>query len=81
MRQLNSRAVADVDDRASAEVELANAHSRNDLQAEPACQPATSWRIYIVAYNRLLRETLGHLLSKRSDLQVVGQNAATADVG
>jgi DNA-binding NarL/FixJ family response regulator len=37
------------------------------------------WRVYIVAYNRLLRETLGKLLSKRSDLQVVGQSAATLD--
>src|SRR5690242_14716288 len=81
MRQLNSRAVADVDDRVSAEVQLANAHGRNDLQAEPACEPASSWRIYIVAYNRLLRETLGKLLSKRNDLQVVGQSAATADLG
>jgi DNA-binding NarL/FixJ family response regulator len=32
-----------------------------------------------VAYNRLLRETLGKLLTKRNDLQVVGQGAATVE--
>lgn len=37
------------------------------------------WRIYILAYNRLLRETLGKLLAKRNDLQVVGQSAATTE--
>ena len=37
------------------------------------------WRIYILAYNRLLRETLGKLLAKRNDLQVVGQSAATSE--
>jgi DNA-binding NarL/FixJ family response regulator len=37
------------------------------------------WRIYVVAYNRLLRETLGKLLAKRNDLQVVGQSAATVE--
>jgi DNA-binding NarL/FixJ family response regulator len=37
------------------------------------------WRVYVVAYNRLLRETLGKLLAKRNDLQVVGQSAATIE--
>jgi DNA-binding NarL/FixJ family response regulator len=37
------------------------------------------WRVYVVAYNRLLRETLGKLLTKRNDLQVVGQSAATLE--
>jgi DNA-binding NarL/FixJ family response regulator len=37
------------------------------------------WHIYVVAYNRLLRETLGRLLAKRNDLQVVGQSAATVE--
>jgi DNA-binding NarL/FixJ family response regulator len=37
------------------------------------------WRVYVVAYNRLLRETLGKLLTKRNDLQVVGQGAATVE--
>src|SRR5258708_35995038 len=32
-----------------------------------------------MAYNRLLRETLGKLLAKRNDLQVVGQSAATVE--
>jgi len=39
----------------------------------------TTSRVYVMAYNRLLRETLGKLLSKRTDLQVVGQSAATMD--
>jgi DNA-binding NarL/FixJ family response regulator len=39
----------------------------------------TTWRTYVVAYNRLLRETLGKLLAKRNDLQVVGQSAPTID--
>jgi DNA-binding NarL/FixJ family response regulator len=39
----------------------------------------TTWRIYVMAYNRLLRETLGKLLAKRNDLQVVGQSAATVE--
>jgi two-component system nitrate/nitrite response regulator NarL len=50
------------------------------LTVEPTKVPSGNWRIYIVAYNRLLWETLGKLLSKRGELQVVGQNAATADV-
>jgi len=37
------------------------------------------WHIYVVAYNRLLRETLGRLLAKRNDLHVVGQSAATVE--
>jgi len=36
------------------------------------------WRVYVVAYNRLLRETLGKLLAKRNDLHVVGQGAPTS---
>jgi DNA-binding NarL/FixJ family response regulator len=32
-----------------------------------------------MAYNRLLRETLAKLLSKRSDLDVVGQSAAVPE--
>src|SRR5258707_972595 len=32
-----------------------------------------------MAYSRLLRETLGKLLAKRNDLQVVGQSAATVE--
>src|SRR5260370_7633552 len=39
----------------------------------------TTWRIYVMAYNRLLRETLGKLLAKRNDLQGVGQSAATVE--
>ena len=38
------------------------------------------WRVYVLAYNRLLRETLGKLLAKRSELQVVGQSAATVEI-
>jgi len=41
--------------------------------------PEGVWRIYIVAYNRLLRETLGKLLAKRNELEVVGQSAATVE--
>ena len=37
------------------------------------------WRLYVVAYNRLLRETLGKLLAKRNDLHVVGQGAPTSE--
>jgi DNA-binding NarL/FixJ family response regulator len=37
------------------------------------------WRIYVIAYNRLLRETLAKLLAKRNDLQVAGQSAANAE--
>lgn len=37
-------------------------------------------RVFLLAYNRLLRETLAKLLSKRNDLEVVGQGAATAEV-
>lgn len=36
-------------------------------------------RVFVLAYNRLLRETLAKLLSKRSNLEVVGQGAATAE--
>jgi DNA-binding NarL/FixJ family response regulator len=38
-----------------------------------------SWRVYVVAYNRLLRETLAKILAKRSDISVVGQSAANTD--
>lgn len=41
--------------------------------------PETKWRVCIFSYNRLLRDTLAKLLSKRSELQVVGRSAATAD--
>jgi DNA-binding NarL/FixJ family response regulator len=37
------------------------------------------WRIYVFAYNRLLRESLAKLLAKRNELQVVGQSAATVE--
>jgi two-component system, NarL family, nitrate/nitrite response regulator NarL len=46
---------------------------------EKSCTPEV-WRIFIVAYNRLLRDTLGKLLSKRTDVKVVGQDAPSADV-
>ena len=38
-----------------------------------------TWRVYVVAYNRLLRETLAKILAKRSDFSVVGQSAANTD--
>src|ERR1041385_6491208 len=38
-----------------------------------------TWRVYVVAYNRLLRETLAKILAKRSDFSVVGQSAANND--
>src|SRR5258708_19213636 len=52
---------------------------RAALRGEPKRGTETVWRIYGMAYNRLLRETLGKLLAKRNDLQVVGQSAATVE--
>ena len=62
-----------------------NRNSETGRDARPTVgsevRPTTEnmWRIYVVAYNRLLRETLGKLLAKRNDLQVVGQSAATVE--
>ena len=81
MRQALTRSIAVTDDRILESPPLLDANDENAV-ANGAFTPQANknWRIYIVAYNRLLRETLGKLLSKRSDLQVVGQSAATADV-
>ncbi|HXM94445.1 MAG TPA: hypothetical protein VOA64_09360 [Candidatus Dormibacteraeota bacterium] len=53
--------------------------ARPTLRGEARRTTENTWRIYVVAYNRLLRETLGKLLAKRNDLQVVGQSAATIE--
>src|SRR5258708_1048300 len=53
--------------------------ARSPLSGETKRGTETTWRIYVMAYNRLLRETLGKLLAKRNDLQVVGQSAATVE--
>jgi DNA-binding NarL/FixJ family response regulator len=56
--------------------------SVRDVRPAPGEGRRTSeniWHIYVVAYNRLLRETLGRLLAKRNDLQVVGQSAASIE--
>ena len=53
--------------------------ARSSLGSEPKRPTENSWRLYVIAYNRLLRETLGKLLAKRNDLQVVGQSAATVE--
>lgn len=53
--------------------------ARPVLGAETRGSGENVWRIYVVAYNRLLRETLARLLAKRNELQVVGQSAATTD--
>src|SRR5258707_5159303 len=53
--------------------------ARSALSGETKRATETTWRIYVMAYNRLLRETLGKLLAKRNDLQVVGQSAATVE--
>ena len=53
--------------------------ARSAFAVEPKRATENPWRIYVVAYNRLLRETLGKLLAKRNELQVVGQNAATVE--
>jgi DNA-binding NarL/FixJ family response regulator len=57
-------------------VELEN---RTGLEQSKVSVTETKGRIFVVAYNRLLRETLAKLLSKRSELDVVGQCAATAE--
>jgi DNA-binding NarL/FixJ family response regulator len=81
MRQVTTRIVADAAERVP-EIAAADLDARDSECLEAVNSEATkAWRVYIVAYNRLLRETLGKLLSKRSDLRVVGQGAATADVG
>lgn len=53
--------------------------ARSAFGVEPKRATENPWRIYVVAYNRLLRETLGKLLAKRTELHVVGQNAATVE--
>jgi DNA-binding NarL/FixJ family response regulator len=53
--------------------------ARPALGGEPKRCTENIWRIYVVAYNRLLRETLAKLLAKRNELQVVGQSAATIE--
>src|SRR5690349_4516350 len=52
---------------------------RPSVTGEAKRASETTWRLYVVAYNRLLRETLGKLLAKRNELQVVGQSAATVE--
>src|SRR5947208_2554294 len=66
------------------DLELAGNESRcsesgRESRSELRRPPDNTWRVYVVAYNRLLRETLGKLLAKRNDLQVVGQSAATVE--
>ena len=81
MKQANVRAVAEVEDRALDSLARSDADNESASPGDDfAPEIPRNWRIYIVAYNRLLRETLGKLLSKRSDLQVVGQSAATPDI-
>lgn len=80
MRQSITRSSADAVDRTI----TASSPLDGDAVSDPAAGlaktgPRANWRIYIIAYNRLLRETLGKLLAKRSDLLVVGQSAATTD--
>src|SRR5260370_18087397 len=53
--------------------------ARSALSGETKRATETTWRIYVMAYNRLLRETLGKVLAKRNDLQDVGQSAATVE--
>lgn len=53
--------------------------ARPGLDGEVKRVVETASRIYVLAYNRLLRETLAKLLAKRNDLQVAGQSAATAN--
>ena len=53
--------------------------ARSALGGDTKRATETTWRIYVMAYNRLLRETLGKLLAKRNDLQVGGQSAATVE--
>jgi DNA-binding NarL/FixJ family response regulator len=53
--------------------------ARPSAMGEAKRTPENVWRVYVVAYNRLLRETLGKLLAKRNELQVVGQSAATVE--
>jgi two-component system, NarL family, nitrate/nitrite response regulator NarL len=76
----NTRPVSDSTDRSITAIQDLGPVSFSAPTAEPGKPEVANWRIYIVAYNRLLRETLGKLLSKRPELQVVGQNAVTADV-
>jgi DNA-binding NarL/FixJ family response regulator len=57
----------------------AGREARTASGVEPKRATENPWRIYVIAYNRLLRETLGRLLAKRNELQVVGQNAATVE--
>jgi DNA-binding NarL/FixJ family response regulator len=63
--------------------ETCGSESMRDLRLDSAAEGRRAsenlWRVYVVAYNRLLRETLGRLLGKRNDLQVVGQSAATIE--
>ena len=82
MRQATTRLVGEADDRTLESLGRIEVGEESAVRGDGwAPDSPKNWRIYIVAYNRLLRETLGKLLSKRSDLQVVGQSAATADVG
>lgn len=63
-------------------VDEKQSQDRAAIQSEPPTKSSAPdiWRIFIVAYNRLLRESLGKLLAKRNDLKVVGQSAASTDV-
>ena len=54
--------------------------ARSTASGELRLSSENVWRVYVLAYNRLLRETLGKLLAKRSELQVVGQSAATVEI-
>ena len=47
-------------------------------EAVPSITERT-WRVYVVAYNRLLRETLAKILAKRAEFSIVGQSAANTD--
>jgi two-component system, NarL family, nitrate/nitrite response regulator NarL len=81
MRQATTRSVAETEDCSLDSLARSDAANESASPGDDfAPEVPQNWRIYIVAYNRLLRETLGKLLSKRSDLQVVGQSAATPDI-
>jgi len=60
-------------------LEAESGQSSCALAATRNASSETKWRISIFSYNRLLRDTLAKLLSKRSELQVVGRSAATSD--
>jgi DNA-binding NarL/FixJ family response regulator len=79
MRQNIVRTSSDPAERTVGAVRNADPETAAGSATETTKPANTNPRVYILAYNRLLRETLGKLLSKRADLQVVGQSAATAE--